>query len=184
MTNTWPLRITIDASGSGDIRVRPRDVGLARPHVVVRTGPLAIYCLDGPAVTSAAAAWALAHASSARLLPHTAAADRPERRPAIAAAASDIVLEGRQRWDVVPPRPGQPYTLVSCDTLSVRVHDVAGLEAHTRGWAMACALGARCFKTPPPPFGRLLDNARDIQVAREHHMPPPGMAPPGRGRGR
>lgn len=174
MTDEWPLHLMIDAAGSDEVRVRPRHVGMARPHVVVRTGPLVTYCVDGAAITSAAAAWALAHASSARLLPHAASLRRPPHDH-VAAAASDIVLEGRQRWDVVAPRPGQPYTLVTCDSLTVRVHDLAALETHTRAWSIACALGARFLPTPPPAFGRLLDNARDIQVAREHHIAPPGQ---------
>lgn len=174
MADTWPLQLTINAAGSDAVRVRARHIGLARPHVSVRTGPLVMYCVDGPAVTSMAAAWALAHASSAQLLPHAVTLRRPSPQQSIAAAASDIVLEGRQRWDVVAPRPGQPHALVSCGPLTVRVHDLAALEAHTRAWAVACALGARHLHTPPPAFGRLLDSARDIQVAREHHVPPPG----------
>src|SRR5579885_2698370 len=173
MAKEWPVSVALDAHGTDMTRVRPRDTGRDRAHLMVRTGPLVVYCLDGPAVTSVAAAWALAHASSAHLLPHTSSA--PGRTPSdpIASAATDAVLEGQQRWDVVAPRPGQPFALVTSDWLTVRVHDLPALETHTRAWSIACAVGARFLKTPPAPFGQLLSTARDLEVARQHRLPPP-----------
>lgn len=172
MATDWPLALTLDARGSDMIRVRPRGTANARPHLMVRTGPLVVYCLDGPAVTSVAAAWALAHASSAHLLPQRPGAPAGDPFAPIASAAGDAVLEGRQRWDVIAPRPGQPFALVTSDWLTIRVHDLPALETHTRAWATACALGSRFLKTAPAPFGQLLRTARDLEVARQHRSPP------------
>jgi len=171
MARDWPVTVTIDAHGGDMVRVRPRDIGTDRTHLLVRTGPLVVYCLDGQAVESVAAAWALAHASSARLLPRESTA--PPRRPGdpVASAAADSVLEGPQRCDVIAPRPGQPFLVVTCDWLTVRVHDLPALETHARAWTTACAIGARFLRTPPPPFNQLLRTARDLELARQHRAP-------------
>src|SRR4051812_362225 len=64
MANGWDLRLTIDAHGNGRCRVWVRDSGEGRGHIAIRTGPVVMYCIDGAAVTSMAAAWAVAHAGS------------------------------------------------------------------------------------------------------------------------
>jgi hypothetical protein len=146
----------------------------------VRTGPLLVYCLDGAAVASIAAAWAQAQASSAHLLPmqpraprrSTAARRASPIPPGDAYPAADVVAEGHQRWDVLAPRPGQRYTVVTTDWLTVRVHDLPALQTYTQAWAGACALGMRVMPKPPPRFDYLLRDAfgREAfqQYTRDH----------------
>jgi hypothetical protein len=185
----WPMQLTIDAHDLDTIRVRPRRFGTGpQIHLSVRTGPLLVYCLDGAAVASIAAAWAQAQASSADLLPTRPAAPRPaavSRRAKTlpggdAWAAADVVAEGHQRWDVTAPRPGQPFTIVTTNWLTVRVHDRAALGVHTEAWAGACAIGQQLMHHPPPTFDRLLRDAFDREFAHHHRDDPSS----GRGRTR
>ena len=184
VTRDWSLQLVVDARGeqnAGRVAVNGT-VGPAR-HLAVRTGPVLIRCLDGAAVTSTAAAWAMAHATSAHLLPPRPAAPEPATRGAgVAAPAGEVALDGHQRWDVSPPRPGQPFLTLTSDWLVVRVHDLPALETHTRTWAVACALGARVLRTAPMPFNQLLANARDLELARQAALP--GLEPGGVSRSR
>ncbi len=174
MPRSWDLRLAIDARDSDACRVRARPASDGHAAIAVRTGPVTVYCLDGSAVTSIAAAWALAYANSAHLLPVAATARRHDGPPqhGVAAPVGDVAVEGHQRWDVVAPRPGQPFAVVASEWLSVRVHDVPALETYARAWATACALGARILQTAPLPFDRLVGNAHDVELAHryaEHH---------------
>ena len=171
MPNRWDLRLTIDAHGNDRCRVWVRDSGEGRGHIAIRMGPVVMYCVDGAAVTSMAAAWAVAHASSAHLLPFSSTNDaRPQPGAGVAAPVSEIAVEGHQRWDVTAPHGDQRSTLVASDWLSIRVHDIPALETYTQAWAAACALGARVLRTAPVPFDRLLGNARDSELARRYHL--------------
>jgi hypothetical protein len=130
-----------------------------------------MYCVDGAAVTSIAAAWAVAHASSAHLLPFASTrTDPPRPGVGVAAPVSDIAVEGHQRWDVIAPHGQQKYTQVASDWLSIRVHDIPALETYTQAWATACALGQKTLRTAPVPFDRLLGNARDGELTRRYHL--------------
>lgn len=174
----WELQLTIDARAGDDFRVRPRLTH--RPgaaHLTVRVGPLMVYCLDGPAVTSIAAAWAQAHASATHLLPLHPSRPRPQAPQAgHVDAVAEVVAEGQQRWDVVAPRPGQPFALVTSKWLTVRVHDVPALQTQLHAWATACDLGQRVLPHPPVTFDRLLANAQMVHTAHEYGLDHP-LAP-------
>lgn len=173
VTRDWSLQMVVDARGEQNTgRVAVNGTVVAGRHLAVRTGPVLIRCLDGASVTSTAAAWAMAHATSAHLLPARPGA--PETMApgvGVAAPAGDVALDGPQRWDVCPPRPGQPFLTLTSDWLVVRVHDLPALETHTRTWALACAVGARVLRTAPVPFNQLLSNARDLELARQAALP-------------
>jgi hypothetical protein len=151
---------------------------------------LLVYCLDSKAVTSIAAAWAQAQASSAHLLPVTSARqqptgsarrDHPSRR-GHAFAASDVVAEGNQRWDVTAPTPNQNFAVVVTDWLTVRVHDRAALETHTHAWAGAVALAARCMPGVTANFDQLLRDAFDRELAYRYRDEPASPRRTGRAR--
>ena len=184
VTRDWSLQLVVDARGeenAGRVAVNGT-VGTGR-HLAVRTGPVLIRCLDGASVTSTAAAWAMAHATSAHLLsPRAAAVESAAARVGVAAPAGDVALDGPQRWDVSPPRPGQPFLTLTSDWLIVRVHDLPALETHTRTWAAACAVGARVLRTRPVPFNQLLSNARDLELARQAALPARQAGPVSRSR--
>ena len=156
------------------MRVRRSAPPPSRGQLVVRVGPMRVICLDGRAVTDLAAAWAQAHASSADLLPARAAPPRQSiGAGGVAVPVAEIIAEGPQPWDVVPPRRGQPYALVTGQWLTVRVHDQAALLTFTRVWAQAADLGQHILRTRPIPFNRLLEAARDGEaVARSVHDHP------------
>jgi hypothetical protein len=191
MSDPWPMQLVIDARDMDTIRVRPRrfDVG-PQVHLTVRTGPLLVYCLDGKAVQSIAAAWAQAQASSAHLLPAHSKLPRPAARshrdrsprPGHAFAASDVVAEGYQRWDVTAPTPSQQFTVVTTDWLTVRVHDRPALETYTQAWAGACALAQNTMVHPVPTFDRLLRDAFDRELAHRSRDDTPPARRTGRGR--
>jgi hypothetical protein len=150
----------------------------------VRTGPRNIFCLDGAAVASIAAAWAQAQASSADMLPMQPAAPRqPKRQPrGVAWPAADVVVEGHQHWDVIAPRPGQPFTVVTSKWLMVRVHDLPALQTYTHAWAGACALALRVMPNPPPTYDRLLRDAFGKELAHQYTQDHPNQRRTGRGR--
>jgi hypothetical protein len=170
------MNLVIDARHMDTVRVRPKrfDVG-PQVHLAVRTGPMVVYCLDGAAVSSIAAAWAQAQASSAHLLPATTPEPRPPAQVPKGAAwpAADVVAEGPQRWDVSAPRPGQEFTTVTTDWLTVRVHDRAALQTYTHAWAGACAVAIRTMTRPPEAFDLLLRNAYDREFMHRYHQEHP-----------
>jgi hypothetical protein len=191
MTDPWPMQLVIDARNMDTIRVRPRrfDTG-PQVHLTIRTGPLLVYCLDGKAVQSIAAAWAQAQACSAHLLPPQSSPvppatrshrDRSPRR-GHAFAASDVVAEGYQRWDVTAPTPSQQFTVVTTEWLTVRVHDRPALETYTQAWAGACALAQTVMSPPVPTFDRLLRDAFDRDFAHRNRDSEPTPRRTGRGR--
>jgi hypothetical protein len=180
MSDSWSMQLAIDAHEMDVVRVRPQrfDTG-PQVHLKVRTGPLLVYCLDSKAVTSIAAAWAQAQASSAHLLSTTSSRPAPAAtqrslpsRQGHAFAASDVVAEGYQRWDVAAPTPGQDFALVSTDWLTVRVHDRSALETHTHAWAGAVALAARCMPGVTTNFDQLLRAAFDRELAYRYRDEP------------
>lgn len=171
MARDWSLQLVVDARDVDAARAVVAPGGGEHGHIAVRTGPVLIRCLDGAAVTSTAAAWAVAHASSAHLLPIRPVRPVPAAGVGVAAPAGDVVIDGHQRWEVIPPRPGQPYAQLTSEWLAVRVHDIPALDSYTRAWAQACALGGRVLRTPPVPFAELLRNARDVEAARRFALP-------------
>ena len=169
MFEPWPLHLVVDAHGDDGSCVRIRRSHPSGPaHLSVRVGAVVVYCLDGAAVTSIAAAWARAYMASADLLPLTSRTPRPlATRSGYAAPAAQVVAEGPGRWDVLAPRIGQPYAQVDSSWLTVRVHDATALRTHTRAWARAGDLGQHVLRRPPVPFRRLLDAAQiEETVAR------------------
>ena len=142
MSEPWPLQLVIDARHTDRVRVRPQRFGTGpQVHLAVRTGPMIVYCLDSAAVSSIAAAWAQAHASSVHLLPTTTPDPRraASSTPGSAWPVGDVVTEGPQRWDVSAPRPGQAFTTVTTDWLTVRVHDREALQTYTHAWEIGRA---------------------------------------------
>jgi hypothetical protein len=185
MASSWELQLTIDAHSGDDFRVRPRQThpeGAA--HLTVRVGPLLIYCLDGAAVTSMAAAWAQAHASTAHLLPLRGSKRPPARPEGVVVPVAEVVADGSQRWDITAPRPGQPFATVTSKWLTVRVHDLPALQTHVHAWATACDLGQRLLPTPPLTFDRLLTNAQMVHTAHEYGLDHPMVPGSERGRSR
>jgi hypothetical protein len=179
MENPWDLRLVVDAHDLDTVRVRPRRFGNGpQVHLMVRTGPVVVYCLDGAAVRSVAAAWAQAQAGSAHTLP----ADTPRRRPpanqpkGVAWPTADVVAEGAQRWEVSGPHPGQPYATVTTDWLTVRIHDRRALQSYTHAWAGACALAIKVMPDPPEPFDLLLRDAYDREFLHRYHQEHPKEA--------
>ncbi len=170
MPQPWDLTMVVDAVGSDSCRARPRVVHHDRtPHLVVRAGPLTVFALDAGAVTDLASAWAAAHVRGAHLLP----AELPQRtRPAREAAGAvfpvaDVVVEGRQRWNVRPPDRLQRFLEVGTGSVTVRVHDRVALDTQVRAWAEASAFGIRIFgRSRVPAFGALLEQQR-IRAVRE-----------------
>lgn len=170
MSAPWDLHVVIDAAGSDRHRVYPRAAG-AEPHlrhVVVRAGPLAVFCLNGPAIDAIAGAWARAWVNSMHLLPRET--PRPAQPHAAAGAypAAEVVLEGRQHWDVDPPKPGQPHALITASWLTVRVHDQVALQTHARAWAQAGAVGRKLLRVPPLPFNQLLAREQRREILEQY----------------
>jgi hypothetical protein len=176
MEQPWAMQLSIDARHMDTVRVRPRRFGGGpQVHLAVRTGPMVVYCLDGAAISSIAAAWAQAQASSAHLLPATIGDPRPPVNAPRGNAwpAADVVAEGPQRWDVSAPHPGQSFASVSTDWLTVRVHDREALQTYTHAWAGACALAIRMMPGPPDAFDLLLRNAYDRDFLHRYHQEHP-----------
>jgi hypothetical protein len=176
MTQPWQMHVVVDARDSDTLRVGPRRFGGGpQVHLAVRTGPLLVYCLDGAAIRTIAAAWAQAQASSAHLLPER----QPEQRraaPARKGAAwpvADVVAEGPQRWDVTAPQPRHPFATITTDWLTVRIYDRAALHTYTHAWAGACALGIRMMPNPPVAFDMLLRDAYDRDYLTRYHREHP-----------
>jgi hypothetical protein len=191
MTDPWAMQLVIDAHEMDTVRVRPSRFATGpQVHLTVRTGPLLVYCLDSKAVMSIAAAWAQAQASSAHLLPTTSTRPEPAARSTRglasrrghAFAASDVVAEGYQRWDVTAPTPSQNFTVVATDWLTVRVHDRAALETHTHAWTGAVALAARCMPGVTTNFDQLLRDAFDRELAHRYRDEPTPTRRTGRSR--
>lgn len=176
MEQPWAMQLVIDARHMDTVRVRPRRFGGGpQIHLAVRTGPMVVYCLDGAAISSIAAAWAQAQASSAHLLPATIGDPRPPANAPRGAAwpAADVVAEGPQRWDVSAPHPGQAFATVTTDWLTVRVHDREALQTYTHAWAGACAVAIRMMPSPPDAFDLLLRNAYDRDFLHRYHQEHP-----------
>lgn len=168
------MQAAIDAAGEVSWRVKVRPTGPEpgrAPHLVVRAGPVHVYCLDGLAVADLAAAWAQAYATSCHLLPVRLPRYRvAEITAGHASTVVETVVEGRQPWDVTPPDPAHPYAAVATGWLVVRVHDVAAMTVQVRAWSEATALGRQVLRARPAPFNRLLATARDLGfVERERH---------------
>jgi len=174
MERGWKVQAAVDAVGEASWRVRARATGTEpgrAPHLVVRAGPVRVYCLDGRAVADLAAAWAQAYATTCHLLPVRLPRYRTaEITAGHASTVVETVVEGRQPWDVTPPDPAHPYAAVSTGWLVVRVHDVAALTVQVRAWSEATALGRQVLRSRPASFNRLLAIARDVGfVERERH---------------
>ncbi len=167
MPDPWPLRLVVDAYGAEESLVQIRRVHPdAPPHLTIRVGAITVFCLDGPAITAMAGAWAQAHAASADLLPLTSRPPRPlATEGGYACPAAQVVADGPTRWDVLPPREGHRYATVASSWLQVRVHDATALLTHTRAWAQAADMGQGVLATPPTPFRRLLEAANSAELA-------------------
>jgi hypothetical protein len=174
MAKPWDLALMVDAAGYDDTNVQLRRISPdgAHPHLTVRTGPVKIYCLDIAAVTDTAAAWAVARVQVAHKLPFEA--PRPRLHPAQTGAVypiAEIVLEGRQPWNVAPPKGGRRELVVSVGSIGFRIHDQVALDTYVRAWAQASAFAPRVFDRPSPPFSLLLEQAHIAAVrsaARRH----------------
>jgi hypothetical protein len=139
------MKLEIDAHNRDTVRVRPHRFGSGAEAVAaVRTGPLLVYCLDDASVRSIAAAWTQAQSSSSDLPPiKSVEVVGGARRPVPTGSAfpvAEVVADGPQRWEVSPPRAGQPFAVVTTDWLTVRVHDRAALQVYVNAWTAACAL--------------------------------------------
>lgn len=176
MANPWDLRLIVDAVGYDHCRVRPRRLTPdgSHAHLLVRAGPLTVYALDPQALTDLASAWAAAQVRGAHLLP--VQLPKPPVRHGRGAAypLADVVVEGRQRWNVRVPEQGQPHLLVTAGWVNVRVHDRLALDTQVRAWAEASAFGGRIFgRNRTPSFDHLLEQAQIAAVkeaaARDDH---------------
>lgn len=171
MAKPWDLRFTVDTVGSDSCRVRPRRLTPdgSHAHLLVRAGPVTVFVLDPAALTDLASAWAAAHVRGAHLLPIQLPLRPPatRARPGAAYPLAEVVVEGRQRWNVRTPQPGQPHLLVTAGWLNVRVHDRVALDTQVRAWAEASAFGGRIFgRNRTPSFDHLLEQAQ-IAAVRE-----------------
>jgi hypothetical protein len=185
MAKPWDLRMVVDAVGSDSCRVRPRRLTPdgSHAHLLVRGGPLVVFVLDPTALTDLASAWAAAHVRGAHQLPIELPV-RPARHGAGAAyPLAQVVVEGRQRWNVRPPQAGQPFLLVSAGWVNVRVHDRVALDTQVRAWAEASAYGGRIFgRNRTPSFDHLLEQAqiaavRDAAARDDHRLDRRGVPP-------
>ena len=169
MDKAWELALTVDACGWSppDVRVRNVSADPAHPHLVVGAGPVLVYALDARAVTDMAAAWAAAHVRATAVLPLTGP-PRGGNRFGNAFPAAQVVLEGRQDWQVSAPGVGHPYLVVTAGTLTVRVHDRAALDSQLQVWTAASAVGARVFGLPLPPFHELVQRAEMVMYRDMH----------------
>lgn len=173
MGKPWDLMLTVDAAGYDDAHVRARRLAPdgSAPHLSVRAGPVLVYCLDARSVTDMASAWAAAHVRAGHLLPVQTQPRPPRPTAGHAYPVAEVVLEGRQRWNVAEPRIGQRELLVSVGWVTLRVHDRMALDTQVRTWAQASAFAGRVFSRRTPPFDHLLEQAQIAAVreaARQH----------------
>ena len=174
MATPWDLKLTVDAIGHDAAHVRFRRLSPdgAHPHISVRTGPLMIYCLDPRSVTDMASAWAAAQVRAAHLLPVDPLPRPASRTQGTAYPVGEVVLEGRQRWNVVEPKIGQRELLISVGWLNLRVHDRVALDTNVRAWAQASAFAGKVFGRPrTTSFDQLVEQAQIAAVrmsARDH----------------
>jgi hypothetical protein len=164
------MQLTVDATGIDDFKVRTRamnrDGSLA--HLLVRAGPLMVYALDPVAVTDLASAWAAAQIRGGHLLPLQLPTPRPARAGVGAAyPIAEVVVEGRQRWNVKPPELGRAHLEVGAGWFTVRVHDRVALDTQVRAWSEASAHAIRIFgRSRAMPFDELLER-QQIRAIRE-----------------
>jgi hypothetical protein len=170
MADQWNLELMVNAVGPDDthVRVRRLSPGVWNPHLVVRTGPVQIYCLDASSVTDTAAAWASAKVRASHLLP--VEAPPPPHDPkrtslGVTSPVAEIVMDGRQAWNVAPPFGGRRQLVVSVGSIGFRVHDLVALDAQIHIWAQASAFAPRVYGKASPPFNRLVEQAQ-IQATR------------------
>lgn len=171
MPRPWDMQVTVDARGSDNCRARPRSIYRdgRSPHLVVRAGPVSVYAVDARAVTDLATAWAAAQIRGGHLLPVELPRRPPAAQPAAGAAypIAEVVVEGRQRWNVRPPDRQQPFLQVTAGWLTVRVHDRVALDTQVRAWAEASAYGMRIFgRHRLPSFDALLEQ-QHVRAVRE-----------------
>ncbi|WP_153506427.1 hypothetical protein [Cumulibacter manganitolerans] len=151
--------------------------------VQVQSGSVWITCLDLPALTAHAYAWATARAEAAGYLPHTASIT-PLRH------SSEPTLILRQTGYAQPQvyascdrHTDAPYLEVIVASIRTRVYDRAAADSIEQAWARALLLAKPVFATAPP----RLDPARADQLAgrqairRPGPPPAPSQAPPGTG---
>lgn len=176
MARPWDLRLTVDTVGHDSCRVRPRRLTPdgSHAHLLVRAGPLTVFVLDPTALTDLASAWAAAQVRGAHLLPIQLPVPPIKQRPGAAYPLAEVVVEGRQRWNVRPPENGQPHLLVTAGWMNVRVHDRLALDTQVRAWAEASAFGGRIFgRNRTPSFDHLVEQAQIAAVreaaARDDH---------------
>jgi hypothetical protein len=128
-----------------------------------------IYALDPVAITDLATAWAAAHVRGGHLLPVQLPVRQPPSRPQLGAAypIAEVVVQGRQRWNVRPPDRGQPFIEVGVGSMTVRVHDRVALDTQVRAWAEASARGIQIFgRLRGVPFDELLER-QQVRAIRE-----------------
>jgi len=169
MPKPWDLGLTVDTVGHDSCRVRPRRLTPdgSHAHLLVRAGPLTVYVLDPAALTDLASAWAAARVRAGHLLPIELPVPRQPDKPGAAYPLAEVVVEGRQWWNVRAPRRGQPHLLVTAGCMHVRVHDRVALDTQVRAWAEASAFGGRIFgRRRAPSFDHLLEQAQ-IAAVRE-----------------
>jgi hypothetical protein len=164
MTTPWELTLSIDARGHDDTHVGTWPSGGAgRDHLMVRVGLVTVHCLDGDATTSAGLAWATARLKAREWLPDLDMDDRPATRPTDerhyggAFPAGSLILDGRQRWRVVPRSDSLAVTV---GPLQVSVYDFTALDTHVRAWTEATAVATRLFPNKAVPFTQLVNQAR------------------------
>jgi hypothetical protein len=168
MTTSWELSLSIDARGHDDTQVRAvRSGSPGRDHLVVRVGLVTVHCLNGDAASSAGLAWATARLKAREWLPDLGLDDHPAARPAdereygVAVPAGSLILDGRQRWRVVP----RPDSLaVTVGALQVNVYDFTALDTHVRAWTEGTAVATRLFPNKAVPFTRLAQQARQDAI--------------------
>jgi hypothetical protein len=105
----------------------------------------------------------------AHLLPVELPRREPSARPALGAAypIAEVVVEGRQRWNVRPPDRGQQFLEVGVGWLTVRIHDRVALDTQVRAWAEASAFAIRIFgRNRVPSFDALLEQ-QQVRAVRE-----------------
>ena len=153
----------MDAHGHDDTSVRTwPSQGDGRDHLVVRVGAMTVFCLDGQAATSAGLAWATARLKAREWLPdldigRVRSSPADNRGYGGAFPAGSLILDGRQRWSVVPR---SDRLAVTVGPLQVNVYDFTALDTHVRAWTEASALATRLFPDKAVPFNMLVNQAR------------------------
>jgi len=188
MPKPWDMHVVVDATGSDGCRARPRSAHRdgTGAHMVVQAGPLRVYALDALSMTDLTSAWAAAHIRGAHLLPIELPRPTRSAQPTLGIAypIAEVVVEGRQRWNVRPPQRGRPFLEVGVGWLTVRVHDRIALDTQVRSWAEASAFAVRIFgRNRMPSFDALLEQ-QQIRAVREAAAHDDRRIERGRGRGR